>query len=304
MLSSTRGSDTPEVRSAKKGATPASRTRSHWTIGLHRLAQHRGAMAGAAVVAAFLLGALLAPHLALYDPAEPHFDVRLRPPSGPFFLGTDSFGRDVLSRLLYGGRISLVVGVISVILSFLLGLPLGIAAGYYGGYVDDLIMRGIDVWLAFPGLLLAIGVVAVLGPGLQNVMLAIGISGVPGVARLVRGSVLSIKQEAYVEVARAVGGRDGHIIRSHVLPNVLAPAVVLLTLRLGTAILTGVGLSFLGLGVQPPTAEWGAMVAEGRMYLQQAWWVSTIPGAAIFLSVMGFNLLGDGLRDALDPRLH
>ncbi len=261
-------------------------------------------MAGAAVVAAFLLGALLAPHLARYDPAEPHFDVRLRPPSAPFPLGTDSFGRDVLSRLLYGGRISLVVGVISVILSFLLGLPLGVAAGYYGGHVDDLIMRAIDVWLAFPGLLLAIGIVAVLGPGLQNVMLAIGISGVPGVARLVRGSVLPIKQEAYIEVARAVGGHDGHIIRSHVLPNVLAPAVVLLTLRLGTAILTGVGLSFLGLGVQPPTAEWGAMVAEGRAYLRQAWWVSTIPGTAIFLSVMGFNLLGDGLRDALDPRLH
>jgi peptide/nickel transport system permease protein len=289
---------------ATQGATWRTRPRSHWTIGLRRLARHRAAMAGAAVVAAFLLSALVAPHVARYDPTEPHFDSRLRPPAGPFLLGTDSFGRDIVSRLLYGGRTSLSVGVISVVLSFLLGLPLGVAAGYYGGHVDDLIMRTIDVWLAFPGLLLAIGIVGVLGPSLRNVMVAIGIAGVPGVARLVRGSVLSIKQEAYIEVARAVGGRDGHIIRAHVLPNVLAPAVVLLTLRLGTAILTGVGLSFLGLGVQPPAAEWGAMVAEGRAYLQQAWWVSTIPGIAIFLSVMGFNLLGDGLRDALDPRLH
>jgi len=183
-------------------------------------------------------------------------------------------------------------------------VPLGVAAGYYGGRLDSLIMRSIDVWLAFPGLLLAIGIVAVLGPGLQNVMLAIGVSGVPGVCRLVRGAVLPVKEEAYVEVARAVGGSERHIITAHILPNVLAPVVVLLTLRLGAAILTGVGLSFLGLGVQPPAAEWGAMVSEGRTYLQQAWWVSTIPGIAIFLSVMGVNMLGDGMRDALDPRLH
>ncbi len=302
MLSSTRGSATSDP--AASAPSWRSRTLSHWTIGYRRLTRHRGAIAGAALIAGLLLGALLAPHLAGYDPAEPHFDLRLRPPSAGFPLGTDSFGRDILSRLLFGGRTSLVVGVISVILSFLLGVPSGIIAGYYGGRVDTAIMRAIDVWLAFPGLLLAIGIVAVLGPGLQNVMLAIGISGVPGVCRLVRGSVLPIKQEVYVEVARAVGGRDAHIIRMHILPNVLAPIVVLLTLRLGTAILTGVGLSFLGLGVQPPTAEWGAMVAEGRAYLQQAWWVSTIPGTAIFLSVMGFNVLGDGLRDALDPRLH
>lgn len=221
-----------------------------------------------------------------------------------FVLGTDSYGRDLLSRLLYGGRISLTIGVIAVALSFCLGLPLGLVAGYYGRTIDSVIMRAVDVWLAFPGLLLAIGIVAILGPGLQNVMLAIGIAGVPGVARLVRGSVLPIKEEGYVEVGHAVGGSDAHIMRAHILPNVLPSVIVLLTLRLGTAILTGVGLSFLGLGVQPPTPEWGTMVAEGRTYLRQAWWVSTIPGAAIFLSVMGFNLLGDGLRDALDPRLH
>jgi len=259
---------------------------------------------GAFLIVGLLLGALLAPYVARYDPTAPHFNLRLQPPSAAFPLGTDSFGRDILSRLVYGGRISLTVGAISVVISFAVGVPLGIAAGYYGGRLDDVIMRTVDVWLAFPGLLLAIGIVAVLGPGLQNVLLAIGISGVPGVCRLVRGSVLPVKEEAYVEVARAVGGSEGRIIRVHILPNVLAPVVVLLTLRLGTAILTGVGLSFLGLGVQPPAAEWGAMVSEGRAYLQQAWWVSTIPGIAIFLSVMGVNVLGDGLRDALDPRLH
>jgi len=256
------------------------------------------------LVAGLFVGALLAPAVSRYDPAQPHFALRLEPPSAAFPLGTDSFGRDILSRLAYGGRISLVVGAVSVLVSFLVGLPLGIVAGYAGGRVDNFVMRVIDVWLAFPELLLAIGIVAVLGPGLQNVMLAIGISGVPGVCRLVRGSVLPVKQEAYVELARAVGGTGAHIVRVHVFPNILAPVLVLLTLRLGTAILAGVGLSFLGLGVQPPTPEWGAMVAEGRTYLQQAWWVSTIPGAAIFFSVMGFNLLGDGLRDVLDPRLH
>jgi ABC-type dipeptide/oligopeptide/nickel transport system permease subunit len=260
-------------------------------------------VAGAVAVAVFVLGALLAPRLAPYDPLEPHYDRQLSPPSGAFRLGTDSFGRDILSRLLYGGRVSLLVGSIAVAVSFIVGLPLGMAAGFYGGRTDDILMRIVDVWLAFPGLLLAIGIVAVLGPGLHNVMLAIGLSSVPGVARLVRGSVLSVKTEVYVEVARAVGGSNAHIIRAHVLPNVLAPVVVLLTLRLGTAILTGVGLSFLGLGVQPPAPEWGAMVADGRGDLRQAWWVSTIPGAAIFLTVMAINLLGDGLRDALDPRL-
>lgn len=304
MAFSTPASATPEPGAARAGAAPGAGLRSHYAIGVRRLVRHRGALAGAIVVTAFLMGALLAPKLAVHDPAGAQFSLALQPPTWRFPLGTDSFGRDILSRLLYGGRISLTIGAISVALSFLLGLPLGIAAGFFGGRADNLIMRVVDVWLAFPGLLLSIGIVAVLGPGIQNVMLAIGIAGVPGVARLVRGSVLSVKEEAYVEVGRAVGGSDVHIIRAHILPNVLAPVVVLLTLRLGTAILTGVGLSFLGLGVQPPAPEWGAMVAEGRTYLRQAWWVSTIPGGAIFLSVMGFNLLGDGLRDALDPRLH
>ncbi|HLN15079.1 MAG TPA: ABC transporter permease [bacterium] len=300
MLSSTRASGTSDPA----GAGRPVRALSHGAIGLRRVTRHRGAMVGAAVIGALLLCAVLAPYIARYDPNEPHFAASLRPPSAAFPLGTDSFGRDLLSRLVYGGRISLTVGTIAVILSFAAGVPLGVAAGYYGGRLDDVIMRVVDVWLAFPDLLLAIAIVAVLGPGLQNVMLAIGVSGIPGVCRLVRGSVLPVKEESYVEVARAVGGSEGRIIRTHILPNVLAPIVVLLTLRLGTAVLAGVGLSFLGLGVQPPTAEWGAMVSEGRSYLQQAWWVSTIPGIAIFLSVMAVNVLGDGLRDALDPRLH
>lgn len=300
MLSSTRESATSETA----GTARPVRALSHGAIGLRRIARHRGAMVGAAVILVLLLCSVLAPSIARYDPNAPHFDTSLRPPSTAFPLGTDSFGRDILSRVVYGGRISLTVGAIAVLLSFAAGVPIGIAAGYYGGRLDDLIMRIIDVWLAFPDLLLAIGIVAVLGPGIQNVMLAIGVSGIPGVCRLARGSVLPVKEESYVEVARAVGGSEGRIIRVHILPNVLAPIVVLLTLRLGTAILAGVGLSFLGLGVQPPTAEWGAMVSEGRAYLQRAWWVSTIPGVAIFLSVMAVNVIGDGLRDALDPRLH
>ena len=230
MLSSTRESATSEPA----GTARPVRALSHGAIGLRRIARHRGAMVGAAVILVLLLCSFLAPFLARYDPNAPHFDTSLRPPSAAFPLGTDSFGRDILSRVVYGGRISLTVGAIAVLLSFAAGVPIGIAAGYYGGRLDDLIMRIIDVWLAFPDLLLAIGIVAVLGPGIQNVMLAIGVSGIPGVCRLARGSVLPVKEESYVEVARAVGGSEGRIIRVHILPNVLAPIVVLLTLRLGT----------------------------------------------------------------------
>ncbi len=304
MRFSTPASGTREGSPAIRGADATTAPRSHWAIGLRRLAHHRGALVGLGIIVVFALGTVLAPLVAPFDPVEPHFSVRLQSPSRAFVLGTDSFGRDVLSRLLYGGHISLTLGIIAVAIGFILGTPLGLVAGFFGRRVDDFIMRVIDVWLAFPGLLLAIGIVAILGSGLQNVMLAVGIAGVPGLARLVRASVLSVKENLYVEAARAVGGSDWHIIRAHITPNVLPPIVVLVTLRLATAILTGVGLSFLGLGVQPPTPEWGAMIAEGRAYLREAWWVSTFPGIATFLAVMGFNLLGDGLRDTLDPRLH
>ncbi len=276
---------------------------SHWTIGAGRLRRNHGAMAGAAVVLVFIAAAAAAPWLTDTDPIQVQFDRRFEPPSLRHPLGTDSFGRDLLSRVLYGGRLSLSVGLIAIAISDAIGIPLGLLSGYRGGRFDDVMMRIVDLWLAFPGLLVAIAIVAVLGPGLQNVMIAIGIGGIPGLVRLVRGNVLSIREQEFVDAARVIGCSDTRILRSHILPNVLAPIVVLTTLRLAGAILSGVGLSFLGLGAQPPTPEWGAIVAEGRAYLREAWWVSTLPGVAIFVTVMGFNLLGDGLRDAFDPRL-
>lgn len=277
--------------------------KSHWAIGFARLRRNRGAVAGAAVVLLFVAASALAPWLTDDDPVDVRFDHRFAPPSLRHPLGTDSFGRDLASRVLYGGRLSLSVGLIAIAISDVVGIPLGLLSGYRGGRFDDVVMRLVDLWLAFPGLLVAIAIVAILGPGLQNVMIAIGIGGIPGLVRLVRGTVLSVREMEFVDAARVTGGGDLHIIRAHIFPNVLAPIVVLTTLRLAGAILSGVGLSFLGLGAQPPTPEWGAIVAEGRAYLREAWWVSTLPGVAIFVTVMGFNLLGDGLRDAFDPRL-
>lgn len=265
--------------------------------------RNRGATAGAIIVLFFIAASALAPWLTDDDPIQVQFDRRFAPPSVRHPLGTDSFGRDLLSRVLYGGRLSLSVGLIAIVISDAIGIPLGLITGYRGGRFDDIMMRIVDLWLAFPGLLVAIAIVAILGPGLQNVMIAIGIGGIPGLVRLVRGNVLSVREQEFVDAARATGGGDAHIVRVHIFPNVLAPIVVLTTLRLAGAILSGVGLSFLGLGAQPPSPEWGAIVAEGRAYLREAWWVSTLPGVAIFMTVMGFNLLGDGLRDAFDPRL-
>ncbi len=282
---------------------PVHTGRSHWAIGFARLRRNHGAAAGALIVLTFVAASALAPWLTRDDPVQVQFDQRFAAPSVRHPLGTDSFGRDLLSRVLYGGRLSLSVGLIAIVISDTIGIPLGLISGHRGGRVDDVVMRLVDLWLAFPGLLVAIAIVAILGPGLQNVMIAIGIGGIPGLVRLVRGTVLSVREQEFVDAARAIGGSDPHIIRAHIFPNVLAPIVVLTTLRLAGAILSGVGLSFLGLGAQPPTPEWGAIVAEGRSYLREAWWVSTLPGVAIFLTVMGFNLLGDGLRDAFDPRL-
>jgi peptide/nickel transport system permease protein len=267
------------------------------------LRRNPGAVAGVLIVAAFVLASAAAPLLTDDDPVQTNFEQRFAAPSARHPLGTDSFGRDLWSRVLYGGRLSLSVGLIAIAISDAIGIPLGLITGYRGGLFDDVVMRLVDLWLAFPGLLVAIAVVAILGPGLQNVMIAIGIGGIPGLVRLVRSTVLSVRGQEFVDAARATGGGDAHIIKAHIFPNVLAPIVVLTTLRLAGAILSGVGLSFLGLGAQPPAAEWGAIVAEGRSYLREAWWVSTLPGAAIFLTAMGFNLLGDGLRDAFDPRL-
>ncbi len=284
-------------------AGPEQAGRSHWGIGFARLRRNRGAVAGAFIILVFVLISIVAPWLSGDDPTQTQFEERFAPPSARHRLGTDSFGRDLYSRVLYGGRLSLSVGLIAIVISDIIGIPVGLITGYRGGRFDDIVMRLVDLWLAFPGLLVAIAIVAILGPGLQNVMIAIGIGGIPGLVRLVRATVFAVRGQEFVDAAKAIGGRDAHIVLAHIFPNVLAPIVVLTTLRLAGAILSGVGLSFLGLGAQPPTPEWGAIVAEGRAYLREAWWVSTLPGVAIFVTVMGFNLLGDGLRDAFDPRL-
>jgi ABC-type dipeptide/oligopeptide/nickel transport system permease subunit len=227
----------------------------------------------------------------------------LKPPSLHFPFGTDYLGRDILTRILYGGRLSLLIGLLAVVLGLAVGVPLGAVSGYYGGWADLIIQRLADILLAFPGFLLSLSLVAMLGVGLQNVIVSVAVGAVPSFIRLVRGSVLTIRELTYVEAARSVGVRDRAILFGHVLPNAMAPVIVQATLNLGTAILIAAGLGFLGLGVPPGTPEWGTMLGEGRNYIFRAWYLETFPGLAIFLAVIGFNLLGDGLRDALDPRL-
>jgi len=259
---------------------------------------------GTLIVISFLLTAILAPYLAPYDPVlDGSLADRLKAPTESHLLGTDSQGRDILSRIIYGARVSVQVGVISVGIALVIGTFMGAVAGYYGGWVDNVIMRLVDIMLAFPSVLLAIAITAVLGPELKNAMIAIGVVNIPSFARIVRSTVLSVKSMEYVEAARAIGATDTRIIYRHVLPNSMAPLIVQTTLSIGTAILDAAALSFLGLGAQPPTPEWGAMLSDGRSYLQKAPWVMFFPGMAIMLVVLGFNLLGDGLRDALDPRL-
>ncbi len=268
-----------------------------------RLQQNVGAMLGLGVLAVLIVAALFAPWLAPADPLAVATTAQLLPPGPGHWAGTDLFGRDILSRLLYGGRVSLAVGVLAVLIAALPGTVLGLLAGYYGRWVDGAIMRLMDMLLAFPSMLLALAIVATLGPGLLNVMVAVGIAGIPNYTRLVRGSVLAVRKRWYIRAARAVGCRDSRIILRHVLPNVFAPIVVLATLDVAWAILNASSLSFLGLGAQPPTPEWGAMLSEGRGYLRQAPWITAAPGLLIMLTVLSINLLGDGLRDALDPRL-
>ncbi|HSV91858.1 MAG TPA: ABC transporter permease [Desulfobacterales bacterium] len=268
-----------------------------------RLKRNKAALAGGAIVAVFVLVALAAPLIAPYPPDEGDLGQRLKPPSAAHWLGTDALGRDVLSRIIYGARVSLQIQVVAVLIALVLGTLLGMFGGYYGGWADNVIMRGMDILLAFPGIFLAISIIAVLGPGLVNLMLAAGIYSVPQFARIVRGSILSLKEKEFVEAARAAGESDRSILFRYLLPNSMAPIIIQTTLRMATVLLTASGLSFLGLGVQPPQAEWGAMLSTARPYLITAPHVATFPGLAIMLVVMGFNLFGDGLRDSLDPRL-
>src|SRR5690606_9225696 len=232
------------------------------------------------------------------------FPGQLRqPPSMQHLMGTDEIGRDILSRIIYGSRISLRVGLISVGIAAVGGVVLGLIAGYFGGAVDTVIMRVMDVLLAFPGILLSIAIVAILGPGINNVMIAVGIEAIPVYVRTVRGSTLTTREEDFVLAARASGASASRIIFRHILPNILAPVIVLGTLGVGIAILTAAGLSFIGLGAQPPQAEWGTMLATARVYLQSTPWLAIFPGATIMIVVLALNLLGDGLREALDPRM-
>jgi peptide/nickel transport system permease protein len=268
-----------------------------------RLRRNRAAVIGGVVVLLFIAIAILAPLIAPYDPNEGDLTQRLRSFSREHLLGTDALGRDLLSRVIYGARISLEIQIVSVSLALVIGTLLGMVGGYYGGRLDHLIMRLMDILLAFPGIFLAIAIIAALGPGLLNLMLAAGIYSVPQFARIVRGSILTLKEKEFVEAARAVGESDVNILFRYLLPNSMAPIIIQTTLRMATVLLTASGLSFLGLGVQPPTAEWGAMLSTARAYIVTAPHVATVPGLAIMLVVMGFNLFGDGLRDSLDPRL-
>ena len=268
-----------------------------------RLLRQKIAMAASALLALLVLSAIFAPWLAPYDPTAADYENILAGPSAGHWAGTDAFGRDVFSRILYGGRISLAVGFLSVSLGGVAGILAGLVSGFYGGRVDALIMRICDVLLACPGILLAIGVIAILGPGIENVIYAVAVFSIPVFARLVRGSTLALKQAVYVDAARAIGVKNWFLMVRHILPGTLPSVIVYFSMRIGTSILTAASLSFIGLGAQPPSPEWGAMLADGRSFLGVASNVTLYPGLAIFVTVLAFNLLGDGLRDALDPKL-
>ena len=270
---------------------------------LGELVRSRSAMIGGAIILIFVFLAVLAPNITKYNPVEMDPENALMQPGRGHLMGTDDFGRDIATRVLFGTRISLTVGIVAVGIGGSIGLIVGLLAGYYGGTFDFLVMRIIDTMLTFPGILMALLIMTVLGPSLTNVMIAVGISDVPVYVRLVRSSVLSAKEHGYVEAARGVGCGRVSIMIKHILPNVLAPFIVVTTLEVANAILLSATLSFLGMGAQPPTPEWGAMLNEGRRYIRTGWWMITFPGLAIMVSVLGINLLGDGLRDALDPKL-
>ena len=291
----------PAVASAARHA-PASAgalLRGWW----RRFARNRGAVFGLAVLLGVVLLGGLAPVLAPFDPLAQGVGTPLQPPSLGHWAGTDSFGRDVLSRIIYGARIALVVGVVSVALAMLVGVTLGLVAGYYGGWLDVVIMRVMDGLFAFPIIILAIAMMAIMGFGVTNVIVAVAVGFVAPFARVTRGDVLAVKEEPYVEAARLAGVASPAVILRHVLPNVLAPIIVQAALRVSGAIITEAGLSFLGLGPPPPTPVWGSMIAEGRNFIVMAPHISTIPGIALMVTIVGLNLLGDGLRDTLDPRL-
>lgn len=277
-------------------------SRRNWRGVVKRFTQNRAAALGFILITLLILSAAFAEQVSPYDPIEIMPLDRFQPPSLAHPMGTDVFGRDIMSRVIHGGKISLSIGFIAVGIGGSIGTAVGVVGGFYGGAIDRLVSYAIDILLAFPGILLALTISASLGPGIENAMIAVGIASLPQYMRVARGSVISVKQEDYVEAARAVGGSNVQIIRRHILPNIVPPIIVLASLGVGTAILIGAAISFLGLGAQPPTPEWGAMLSGGRNYLRTAWWVTTFPGLFILLTVMSWNMIGDGLRYALDPR--
>jgi len=288
---------------------PSAPDERQWVMTLKRLARRRTALFGLAVVAVVILSAVGAPLVTVFDPIEQDINQRLKEPGWrnaagqAHVLGTDHLGRDILARIIYGSRVALVVGLSAVLISGVLGMAIGLVSGYFGGKVDDFFMRLADIQLAFPFILLAIAVIGVLGPSLRNIIVVIGVSSWVVYARVVRGEVLSIREREFVQAAIALGSRDGRVVLHHVLPNAFTPWLVVATLDMARVIVIESALSFLGLGVQPPTPTWGGMLADGRVYLSTAWWLATFPGLAILVTVLGINLLGDGLRDTLDPRL-
>ena len=298
---------------APEGVAPLVRPRPwaqrEWVTLLRRLVRRRTALFGLLVVLVVMLAAAAAPLVAPFDPLEQDIGQRLREPGWQdaqgrvHALGTDHLGRDILSRIIFGSRIALLVGLAAVLISGVLGMIIGLVAGYFGGRMDDFLMRLADVQLAFPFILLAIAVIGVLGPSLRNIIIVIGVSSWVVYARVVRGEVLSIREREYVHAAVALGSRHWRVLATHVLPNTFTPWLVVATLDMARVIVIESALSFLGLGVQPPTPTWGGMLADGRVYLSTAWWLATFPGLAILITVLGINLFGDGLRDTLDPRL-
>ncbi len=283
---------------ASEGLLVESPARRAW----RRLRRRKGAMLGLAVISIFILLAVLAPWVAPYDPIKQSWSLVRKAPSAAHWFGTDEVGRDLLSRVIFGARASLSAGIISVGIALSVGVPLGIVAGYIGGWVDSLISRITDAMLATPFLILAIALAAFLGPSLGNAMIAIGITATPIFIRLTRGQVMAVKVEDYIEAARSVGNPKWRIALFHILPNILPPLLVQATLALATAIIAEAALSFLGLGQQPPAPSWGSMLNSAQRFLTNAPWMAIWPGVAIFLAVLSFNLLGDGLRDALDPK--
>jgi peptide/nickel transport system permease protein len=284
------------------GNAQVKKAETHLRGALRRIRKDKGAVAGTGIIVILVFLAALGRFISPYDPNEQNYDDMLSPPSLSHPLGTDQYGRDIATRIIYGCRYALLIGVAVVGIHFAVGVSLGLLAGYYGGFVETIIMRLVDVMLAIPSVVLAVAIAGFLGGGIQNVIIAVGAVGWRAYTRLVRAEVLSAKEAVFVEAARAIGCGDLRIILRHIMPYTMAPVIAYTSLGIATAILWSAALSFLGMGAQPPTPEWGAMLADGREYMQDAWWIATFPGLAIMVTVLGFNFFGDALRNALDPK--